>query len=106
MAAARYVSDSNLEPASLHYSARGKYECHEGVGRLRECHVSERSVIIASERLTSDETEWVTVAPNHILTVAPDLTVNTELMEVSRLGTRVAVHTPLTSEPVTVVSGS
>jgi glutamine amidotransferase len=96
MAAVRYVSDPNLQPASLYYSSRGKYECHEGVGKLLECHVSERSVIIASERLTSDETAWVRVETNHVLTVDPKLTVHVEPVDVTRIGFR--LHEPLPAE--------
>ena len=95
MAAVRYVSDPKLQPASLYYSAGGKYVCHEGLGKLYECHVSERSVIIASERLTPKETEWIRVEPNHVLTIDPDLTVKVVPVDVERIGSRVHVQSPV-----------
>ena len=86
VAAVRYVSDPTKEPASLYYSAGGKYQCTEGTCQFIECHGSERTVIIASERLNENPTDWIRVAPNHVLTVTPELTVNVELMNVQRLG--------------------
>jgi glutamine amidotransferase len=92
VAAVRYVSDPTVTPASLYCSIFGRYECHEGMGRLLECHVSQRSVIISSERLTSDPSHWHCVPPNHLLMVNPDLSINVEAMDVSRIGSR--VHIP------------
>lgn len=86
VAAVRYVSDPTVEPASLYYSAGGKYQCTEGLCQFTECHPSERTVIIASERLNENPTDWVRVAPNHVLTITQELTVNVELMDVQRLG--------------------
>ena len=81
VAAVRYVSDPLLEPASLYYSAGKRYGCVEGVCRFTEGGPSERSVIIASERLTEAKGDWVRVAPNHVLTVGPGLEVGVELMD-------------------------
>jgi glutamine amidotransferase len=85
VAAVRYVSDPNLKPASLYCSTGGRYECRDGVCKLCDCCERERTVIIASERLTSDPKNWVRVPPNHVLTVAPNLTVNVEPMDLSRI---------------------
>ena len=84
IAAIRYVSDQRLEPISLYYSAGKKFACFDGVGQMIEAPPSEQSVIIASERLTERNTDWVRVAPNHILTVTPQLEVSVELMSVER----------------------
>ena len=89
VAALRYVSDPMLEPASLYYSAAGKYQCVDGVCQFVECSPDERTVVIASERLSEKTTDWVRVAPNHVLTVAPGAGVSVELMDVVRRGTRV-----------------
>jgi len=86
VAAVRYVSDPAVKPASLYCSSGGKYECRDGVCKLCDCCESERTIIIASERLTSDEKNWMRVPPNHVLTVAPDLTVSVESMDVGRIG--------------------
>jgi predicted glutamine amidotransferase len=85
VATIRYVSDPTVEPASLYYSAGGKYQVTDEVCQFVECHASERAVIIASERLNENPTDWIRVAPNHVLTVTPELAVNVELMDVVRL---------------------
>jgi predicted glutamine amidotransferase len=98
VAAVRYVSDPEVEPQSLYYSTGGKYQCsQDGVCSFCKCDVSERTIIIASERLTANAGDWVRVAPNHLLTVEPDLTTNVRLMDVARIGSR--LHLGLVSPP-------
>lgn len=92
MAAVRYASDPKVEPASLYCSVFGRYVCDEGVAKLLECEVSERSVIISSEQLTPDTTHWHRVPPNNLVLVHPDLTIEGMELDVSRIGTR--VHIP------------
>lgn len=87
----RYVSDPTLEPASLYYSARGKYRFVEGACQFADCHPSERSIVIASERLNENDGDWIRVAPNHVLTVGRDREVNVELMGIERRGSRCRV---------------
>lgn len=84
LAAIRYVSDQRLEPASLYYSAGKKSSYSEGDGCLSEAVEKERAVIIASERLTEQKSDWVRVAPNHVLTVTANLEVAVELVSVQR----------------------
>ncbi len=86
VAALRYVSDPTVEPASLYYAAKRKYQCAGGVCQLVECDRSERTVVIASERLSDDSNHWSRVAPNHLLTVDENLNVKVELMEFQRVG--------------------
>jgi glutamine amidotransferase len=89
VAAVRYVSDATIEPASLYYSTGGKYECSSnGVCKFCEDLACERTIIIASERLTADPKDWVRVAPNHLLTITPELTVNVELIDIARIDLR------------------
>ena len=91
VAAVRYVSDPTAEPQSLYYSTGGKYQCSwDGVCSFCKCDVREKTIVIASERLTPNREDWFRVAPNHVLTVEPDLTVNVELMEVARIGSRLS----------------
>lgn len=90
VAAVRYVSDPTVEPQSLYYSTGGKYECSpDGICRFCKCEPTANSLVIASERLTQKAEDWFRVAPNHVLTVEPDLTVNVELMELVRIGSTV-----------------
>ena len=93
VAAVRYVSDPTLEPASLYYSARGKYRCIEGACQFADCHPSERSIVIASERLNENDSDWIRVAPNQVLTVDRDREVNVELMGIERHGHTVELPT-------------
>jgi glutamine amidotransferase len=84
VAALRYVSDQRLEPASLYYSAGKKYACYDGLCQLVDGEPGERAVIIASEQLTEQKSDWVRVAPNHVLTVTARLEVEVELVNVER----------------------
>lgn len=84
IAALRYVSDQRLEPASLYYSAGKKYACHDGVCQMVDGKPDEQAVIIASERLTEQKSDWVRVAPNHVLMVTARLEVEVELVNVER----------------------
>ncbi|SRR6266567_1164189 len=86
IAAVRYVSDPRVEPVSLYYSAGGKYQVADGICEFVDCRDEERTVVIASERLNENPKNWIRVAPNHVLTVTPNLEVNVELMDVQRLG--------------------
>jgi predicted glutamine amidotransferase len=89
VAAVRYVSDPELEPQSLYYSTGGQYRCsQDGVCSFCICDESERTIIIASERLTANAGDWMRVAPNHVLTVGPDLTTNVRLMDIARIDSR------------------
>lgn len=104
VAAVRYVSDPILEPQSLYYSTGGKYQCsQDGVCSFCKCDASERTIIIASERLTANAGEWIRVAPNHVLTVAPDLAVSVELMDVTRIGLEVTEQSPSMSERASIL---
>lgn len=92
IAAVRYVSDQTVEPASLYFAAGRNYRCAQGVCELTACDKSERSIVIASERLTEDNNHWSRVAPNHLLTIGENLEVEVQLMEIERLRSRVGTH--------------
>ena len=80
MAAVRYISDPKQDPISLYYSKRGKFTCLGGRAEIVEDTIGGDGVILASERLTKNKDDWVRVAPNHILTISPDLMPKVELM--------------------------
>ena len=105
VAAVRYVSDPTLEPQSLYYSTGGKYQCsQDGVCSFRECDATEKTIIITSERLTTNAGDWFRVAPNHVLAVEADLSANIELMDVARIGSRVNGQSHATSQLASVVA--
>lgn len=80
MAAVRYVSDETLEPVSLYYSKPSRYECCDGVDRMVGAPEGGQAVIVASERLTDPPDDWIRVAPNHVVSVEPDLRVTVGLI--------------------------
>jgi glutamine amidotransferase len=86
VAAVRYVSDPTVEPASLYYATGENYQATEGAFQSAEYDENEGTVVIASERLNENSRDWIRVAPNHVLTITPELAVNVELMEVARCG--------------------
>jgi predicted glutamine amidotransferase len=104
IAAVRYVSDPAIEPQSLYYSSGGKYECNcDGVCSFCKCGPSDKTIVIASERLTEKRDDWVRVAPNHVLTVDSDLNTNVQLMGISRVGSQVNAQSAIGSRPSTVL---
>jgi glutamine amidotransferase len=105
VAAVRYVSDPALEPQSLYYSTGGKYQCsQDGFCSFCECDATEKTIIIASERLTANERDWFRVAPNHVLAVEADLSANIELMDVARIGSRINGQSRAMSQHASVLA--
>ena len=92
LAAIRYISDPTLEPASLYYSATGKYQCINGECRFVDCHSLDRSIVVSSERLNDNNSDWERVAPNHVLTVSSQIELRVNLLEIERHGSSVAAR--------------
>jgi glutamine amidotransferase len=80
----RYCSDQNTEGASLHY-ARGHFleSLPDGKCDIHSVSATEKAsaVIVASEKLTDESSNWYDVPDNHTVTVFPDLTVKLERIE-------------------------
>lgn len=93
VAAVRYVSDPTLEPASLYYAVGENYQPTTGTFESTKNGGPQRAVVIASERLNENSKDWIRVAPNHVLMVTPELGVDVELMEVTRLHSKVHIGT-------------
>jgi glutamine amidotransferase len=77
----RYSSGEGIKGASLHYSRGARFEClPDGLCDMHSVAQQEQanSVIVASERLTDDPTDWIPVPDNHTITVFPDSTVQLE----------------------------
>ncbi|HEX8775761.1 MAG TPA: class II glutamine amidotransferase [Pyrinomonadaceae bacterium] len=77
----RYSSGEGVEGASLHYSRGHRFECLPG--GICDMHTvpqdaEAKAVIIASERLTDDPSDWMDVPDNHTVTVSPDLQISLE----------------------------
>ena len=84
LATIRYVSDQRLEPASLYYATGRRLLCPDSDDRPSGTDTEGRAVIIASERLTEQKSDWLRVAPNHVLTVTARLEVEVGLINVER----------------------
>lgn len=80
IATVRYVSDPQIEPISLYFSKPGKYQCCDERPEIMDCCAEESGIIIASERLTVQSKDWIRVAPNHVLSIDPQLNVKVQLM--------------------------
>lgn len=77
----RYSSGESIEGASLHYSRGRQFEClPEGVCDMHAVAENQKAaaVIVSSERLTDDATDWERVPDNHTVTVLPDSIVSVE----------------------------
>lgn len=77
---ARYVSNPKIEPISLYFSKRGKYQSIDGKSGIVDCGKEEGGIIIASERLTDDRESWTRIAPNHVVIIDGELNVKVRLM--------------------------
>jgi glutamine amidotransferase len=80
----RYCSAEGIKVNSLHYSRGHQFECLPG--GICDMHPvsgdsTARAVIVASERLTEDETDWTPVPDNHTVTVLADLSVKVERIQ-------------------------
>lgn len=77
----RYSSGEGVAGASLHYSRGRRFEClPSGVCDMHSVteDAQARAVIVASERLTDDPTDWIDVPDNHTVTVFPDSRVSVD----------------------------
>jgi glutamine amidotransferase len=77
----RYSSGEGVKGNSLHYSRGHRFECLPGgICDMHSVSRDERAraVIIASERLTEDDSDWTSVPDNHIVTVLADLSVKVD----------------------------
>ncbi|HEV2913937.1 MAG TPA: class II glutamine amidotransferase [Pyrinomonadaceae bacterium] len=75
----RYSSGEGVAGASLHYSRGHRFEClPDGVCDMHSVtqEAKAQAVIVASERLTDDPSDWTQVPDNHTITVFPDLSVS------------------------------
>jgi predicted glutamine amidotransferase len=80
----RYCSDPDTQGASLHYAHGDCLETlPDGTCDIHSVPPNEKAsaVIVASEKLTDERSEWYDVPNNHTVTVFPDLTVKLERIE-------------------------
>jgi predicted glutamine amidotransferase len=84
MVVSRYCSAEGISGASLHYSRGALFEClSDGLCDMHSVAHHERAaaVIVSSEKLTDERSDWFEVPDNHTICVLPDLTVQIERIE-------------------------
>lgn len=84
--ATRFVSDPEAEPHSLYVSSGEAFEAAEGHYRMQPTVRHPKPVIIASEPLTEERSDWTSVPRNHAVIVTPELHVRMAPLEASGAG--------------------
>jgi len=76
MVAMRYSNDPAIEAPTLYHSIGSRFECSNGVCRMKQTDPSEHAVLIVSEKLTDAEDDWHCVPTGHIIVVKEDLSIS------------------------------
>ncbi|KAF9929998.1 hypothetical protein FBU30_001017 [Linnemannia zychae] len=72
----RYISSSHLEAASLYYSSGNRFEkCDSSHYRMVKDSRRQDMVVIASEPLTFEKADWLTIPTNSIMVVTSKMNV-------------------------------
>ncbi|ORE04963.1 N-terminal nucleophile aminohydrolase [Rhizopus microsporus var. microsporus] len=72
----RYTNSKTDEAASLYFSSGTKFECYRpGHYRMVKADRREHIVVVASEPLTFEKADWLTIPTNNILVITPKLNV-------------------------------
>ncbi|ORZ19903.1 nucleophile aminohydrolase [Absidia repens] len=72
----RYISSRTEEAASLYFSSGTRFECYRpGHYRMIKADRREDMVVIASEPLTFEKADWLTIPTNNIMVITPKLNV-------------------------------
>lgn len=79
--AMRYVSDNEREPHSLYHSRDGKHQSANGGVQVIERVLSDRGVIVSSERLTDRREDWMPIPRNHVAVLGRNLSTTIQAIE-------------------------
>ncbi|ORX53215.1 N-terminal nucleophile aminohydrolase [Hesseltinella vesiculosa] len=72
----RYISSKTEEAASLYFSSGTRFECYRpGHYRMIKADRREDMVVIASEPLTFEKADWLTIPTNNLMVITPKLNV-------------------------------
>lgn len=82
MVGCRFVSDRSYKPLSLHHSEHGKFISENGIPSLRKNPDGEEGIILASEKLTANESDWKMVPEHHFVLVEEDLSVHFKAIKI------------------------
>ena len=67
--ACRYCTNLNVNPESMHYAIGSRFGKKNQQYHMLKEEGSQNCVLISSERLTNEETDWQTVPANHMMLV-------------------------------------
>ncbi|WP_455200907.1 class II glutamine amidotransferase [Kaarinaea lacus] len=68
----RYATNTEVEPPTLYISSGEQLEIREGKYRMIASKHRPNAVIVASEPLTADRSDWKQVVKNHLVMVSPE----------------------------------
>ncbi|KAJ2848086.1 glutamine amidotransferase subunit [Coemansia erecta] len=73
----RYITDREREGASLFYSSGSEFRCEEESSTYRMIKANKREdvVVVASEPLTYEKSDWMVIPSNNLLVITPKLNV-------------------------------
>jgi predicted glutamine amidotransferase len=77
----RYVSDPTQEPPTLYISSGERFESHNGEYRMIASNGHPQAVIVASEPLTEERSDWSFIPKNHAVLVTSELHVRISPIE-------------------------
>jgi predicted glutamine amidotransferase len=69
----RFSSDPQKETRTLYFSSGERFECTNGLSRMKKNGAADQAVLIVSERLNDFDEEWTAIPPNHFIAVENDL---------------------------------
>ncbi|KAI8323773.1 N-terminal nucleophile aminohydrolase [Martensiomyces pterosporus] len=74
----RYITSSELEGASLFYSSGSEFKSEADSGQYRMVKANKREdvVVVASEPLTYERSDWMAIPTNTLLVITPKLNVH------------------------------
>jgi len=73
MLISRHASNPDIEPPTLYISYGERLEVLDGKYRMSKAKDQPKSIIVASEPLTGDRSDWNMVESNHIVLITPEL---------------------------------
>ncbi|MDH3475199.1 MAG: class II glutamine amidotransferase [Rhodospirillales bacterium] len=76
--ATRYATSPEVPCETLYYSSGDKFENVAGRFRMRAAQRRVGAVIVASEPLTEERSDWTSIPENHLVMVTPELHVKVE----------------------------
>jgi glutamine amidotransferase len=72
----RFSSDPEREARSLYYSTGSRFRCENGRSRMAKDDSGDKAVLIVSEKLNDNDSEWTGIPHNHFISVENNMKVS------------------------------